>query len=44
MSGAAGDRDVQLGTHTKEDYPMPYSDMKSDDCSRHLASLTMTQV
>ena len=25
-------------------YPMPYSDMKPDDRSRHLASLTMTQV
>ena len=43
MSGAAGDRDAQPGTHTKEDDPMPYSDMNSDDCSRHRASLTMTQ-
>ena len=40
MSGAAGDRDGRFGAHN----PMPYSDMKSDDCSRHLASLAMTQV
>jgi len=43
MSGAAGIATVQLGTHTKRIIRCPTADMKSDDRSRHLASLTITQ-
>jgi len=43
MSGAAGDRDARFGAHTQRMIRCPTSDMKSDDRSQHLASLTMTQ-